>query len=127
MILRYCTNCDTDAPWRGGPCPDCNTTTYIIPRDSNEKCAVCGNLWGNHGTSGSNRGASACPGRGGGTFISAIGATIVFADPIIYHEEVLKRAPATSSGMFCAKCNDFNEYAQANQADGKFICYKCRH
>jgi hypothetical protein len=31
-----------------------------------------------------------------------------------------------SGGMQCSKCNDFNQYAQANQADGTFLCYGCR-
>lgn len=31
-----------------------------------------------------------------------------------------------SSGCSCKKCNDFNEYAEANQDDGTFICFGCR-
>lgn len=33
---------------------------------------------------------------------------------------------AVSAGCSCSKCKDFNEYAEANQPDGSFICYACR-
>ena len=30
-------------------------------------------------------------------------------------------------GMFCVKCNQFNEYmSNPNQNDGTYKCYKCR-
>ena len=36
--------------------------------------------------------------------------------------------PTKSGGMHCAGpyCGVFNEYAQANQPDGSFLCYSCR-
>jgi hypothetical protein len=30
------------------------------------------------------------------------------------------------SGCSCKKCKDYNEYAEPNQEDGSFICYRCR-
>jgi hypothetical protein len=29
--------------------------------------------------------------------------------------------------LSCAKCGDFHDYAVANQKDGSFVCYQCRH
>lgn len=29
-------------------------------------------------------------------------------------------------GMKCSKCRDFAHYAQANQPNGSFLCYRCR-
>jgi hypothetical protein len=29
-------------------------------------------------------------------------------------------------GMFCCKCQQFYEFAEANQEDGSMICYSCR-
>jgi hypothetical protein len=29
-------------------------------------------------------------------------------------------------GMFCCKCGQFYDYAEANQSDGSMICYACR-
>jgi len=30
-------------------------------------------------------------------------------------------------GMFCCKCGQFYDFAEANQEDGSMICYSCRH
>jgi hypothetical protein len=30
------------------------------------------------------------------------------------------------AGCSCVKCQDFNNYAEPNQPDGKFICWRCR-
>lgn len=32
-----------------------------------------------------------------------------------------------SAGCTCIKCGDFYEYAEANQDDGTFKCWGCRH
>jgi hypothetical protein len=29
-------------------------------------------------------------------------------------------------GMFCRKCQTFQQYAEPNQEDGSFLCYSCR-
>ena len=136
-MLRYCTKCDEDANHRGGDCPICHTSTHIISRDAYEKCAVCGKSWQVHGALSSptgSGGASACP-TGGGTFASSL--TTVFTNGMIVsptltleaakealsYQEVVRAA----SGMKCAKCGDYNEYAQPNQANSEFVCYGCRH
>ena len=31
-----------------------------------------------------------------------------------------------AEGHACKRCNDYNEYAAANQSDGTFICFGCR-
>lgn len=31
-----------------------------------------------------------------------------------------------AAGYICDKCSEFNEYAEPNQADGTYICYRCR-
>lgn len=38
---------------------------------------------------------------------------------------VSTQAVAHSSGMFCSRCRDFNEYAQPNRG-AEFVCYSCR-
>lgn len=30
------------------------------------------------------------------------------------------------SGCTCETCKEFNEYAESNQPNDKFICYRCR-
>jgi len=30
-------------------------------------------------------------------------------------------------GMFCKTCNNFYQFAEANQDDGSLICYSCLH
>lgn len=32
---------------------------------------------------------------------------------------------SSSKGMTCSSCNKYNEYAQANSQNGKFICWPC--
>lgn len=39
---------------------------------------------------------------------------------------VEKKATITN-GMSCKKCREFNEYAEPNQDDKTFKCYKCRN
>lgn len=34
--------------------------------------------------------------------------------------------PIKSDGCNCDKCNDYCQFAEPNQADGSFKCYKCR-
>ncbi len=35
--------------------------------------------------------------------------------------------PADNAGAACARCDEFNDYAQPNQPDGKtFLCFQCR-
>ena len=31
-----------------------------------------------------------------------------------------------NNGMNCSSCNEHNEYANANQEDGPFKCWKCK-
>ena len=33
----------------------------------------------------------------------------------------------SSDGCTCQKCGQFNEYAEANQSDGTFLCFTCRN
>jgi hypothetical protein len=49
-------------------------------------------------------------------------------------DEIEERAKALKNdkleglpdGFFCEICNDYAQYAEANQSDGTFICYSCR-
>lgn len=40
---------------------------------------------------------------------------------------LLNRNRKKFDGMFCKKCNNFYEFADANQKDGSLICYSCRN
>lgn len=112
IILKYCTNCDQDA--FSGLCGKCGTTNHIIERDSDEKCAACGEEWRQHGNG---KSASACKIAPGGHFVPPTPTTMVLDSVAVI------RAP--QGGMKCAKCGDFNDYATANQGS-QFICYTCR-
>ena len=35
-------------------------------------------------------------------------------------------SPPAPTGLSCSRCNNHNEYAQANQPDGTYMCYGCR-
>lgn len=37
-----------------------------------------------------------------------------------------KATVAVNSGHSCKKCNEFNDYADSNQPDGSYVCYRCR-
>lgn len=37
-----------------------------------------------------------------------------------------KEKKAHTKGMTCEGCKEFNEYAEPNQPDDTFKCYKCR-
>jgi len=39
--------------------------------------------------------------------------------------QTIKAAPKVA-GYSCKKCNEFCEFSEPNQADGSFICFKCR-
>jgi hypothetical protein len=39
---------------------------------------------------------------------------------------ILNRNRRKFDGMFCKKCNNFYEFADANQKDGSLVCYSCR-
>jgi len=42
--------------------------------------------------------------------------------------DLLKAKPVPSTnGYNCTKCNERNDYAEANQNDGTYICYNCRN
>lgn len=30
-------------------------------------------------------------------------------------------------GLYCKSCNQYNDYASANQDDGSYKCYRCRN
>lgn len=32
-----------------------------------------------------------------------------------------------ADGATCKRCEDFNEFAEPNQPDDTFLCYRCRH
>lgn len=34
--------------------------------------------------------------------------------------------PIASNGCSCARCKEFNEYAEPNQPNNTFVCYACR-
>ena len=34
--------------------------------------------------------------------------------------------PPKKTGFNCKKCNEFNQYSEANQPDGSFLCSGCR-
>lgn len=36
------------------------------------------------------------------------------------------KPPVVETGCNCAKCNEFNEYAEPNQSNGTYVCYRCR-
>jgi hypothetical protein len=144
-ILLFCDNCDQDA--FSGVCQGCgNTGAMLLQRDSDDKCAACGEKWYQHGSNGSSgKSASACYIVPGGHFvpltttaptsipISSIGTT-VFAGAVspraVFDQTVdhlrSQRVASPTSGMKCTRCKDFNDYAQSNQADGTFLCYTCR-
>ena len=124
-MLKYCTNCDQDA--FSGLCGKCGTTNHIIERDADEKCAACGEEWNQHGDG---KSASACNIAPGGHFvppaagISYIPSSTTFGKMVDYLRS--QAAASLTSGMKCAKCGDFNDFAVSNQADGTFKCYVCR-
>ena len=31
------------------------------------------------------------------------------------------------NGMSCTRCNEFNQYAEPNQKDNSYKCYRCRN
>lgn len=41
-----------------------------------------------------------------------------------YVENIRRRKG--KDGMFCCKCGQFYDFAEANQEDGSMICYSCR-
>jgi formylmethanofuran dehydrogenase subunit E len=43
----------------------------------------------------------------------------------VYVEDIRQRRKL--DGMFCCKCQQFYDFAEANQEDGSMICYSCRH
>jgi len=49
------------------------------------------------------------------------------SDPtrVLEEEHTIKQTPAGE--YVCSKCNEKNEYAEANQPDGSYICYNCRN
>ena len=138
VFYGYCTKCDRDVFIRGAPCTWCHDTMYIVEPDRHLQCIICQRTWNSHGSPTS---ASMCKGGFNGHFtplpclpstISAIVApTIISPSATIGSAQILARKGPSgmrpSLGMSCAKCNDFNEYAQVNAPDGKFICYTCRH
>ena len=124
-MLKYCTKCDRDVL---SICGTCGNTTHIIERDSDEKCAACGEEWGQHGNGSS---ASAC--KGGTTSFTPLPSTPhgilppVPTPTIVGVDYAANRAAPTptSNGMSCAKCGDFNDYGTPN-VGSQFICYLCR-
>lgn len=36
------------------------------------------------------------------------------------------RAALKSTGHNCKRCNERNDYAEANQVDGTYVCFNCR-
>lgn len=33
----------------------------------------------------------------------------------------------SGAGCTCRKCGNYNEYAEANQPDGSFVCFSCKN
>ncbi len=41
-------------------------------------------------------------------------------------EKMIATIVKRDEGLNCKVCNEFAQFAEANQADGSFICYRCR-
>lgn len=148
MMMDYCTKCDKDVqPPQVGTCGFCHSPIHVIHIHSDEQCAVCGDVWGNHGHV---RSAATCPNKTGRFFGSGILAgqpAPVFANGQVAPTHTLAAAKSTggtafpsydeilalaqgktqsSAGMKCAKCGDFNDYGAPNHGS-EYICYVCRH
>jgi len=61
-----------------------------------------------------------------GAFISFPTMAPSLPDPIELDYPLESKAEPISAGHFCKKCNEFFEFAEANQDDKSFICYSCR-
>ncbi|SRR5579871_1559093 len=46
-------------------------------------------------------------------------------DKLEAHVENIRRRKGMD-GMFCCKCGQFYDFAEANQEDGSMVCYSCR-
>lgn len=84
-----------------------------MTEDMERVCAVCGFSYGKH--------------QGGKISRCPMGSSN--PSPYKYHPINvfrLVKPPTISAGMACAGCQEFNPYAEANTADGKFICWSCK-
>lgn len=51
---------------------------------------------------------------------------VITAVPIYSVDSEQKIKNNSQQGCTCKKCGNFNDYAEANQHDGSFVCFSCR-
>jgi hypothetical protein len=61
-------------------------------------------------------------GSGGG------GGQVITSAPIQLDLPIECDSPSKKpEGATCKRCEEFNEFAESNQEDNTFLCYRCRH
>jgi hypothetical protein len=65
-----------------------------------------------------------------GGYITYVNAGSGWSAPFTIGGDLNGEAPVQakkkSDGCSCKKCKDYSKYAEPNQEDGSFICYRCR-
>jgi hypothetical protein len=67
-------------------------------------------------------------GGGGGSAVDPnVDPNVITSIPIEITLDLPAEKKPSTDGAVCKSCDEFNEFAQPNQDDDTFLCYKCRH